>query len=313
LTSQGLRVQRDNILITSGSQQSLMLVAQLLLNPGDTVLVEKPTYAGALDLFRSLKLKIVGAPIDENGLQVEHLEKLVQQHHPKLIYTMPTFQNPTNVCLSTPRRRQLVTLAAQYNIPILEDDFVGDLRYDGYSQPTLKSLDQTGNIIYISTFSKMLMPGLRIGFLVAEGPVYEQLVHLKRINDLASSNLIQHVLATYITIGRYQTHLNRSRRAYRKRRDAMLSALARHLPTHVSFTTPLGGLFIWLQLPNEISSEALLAAAIKEGVIFAPGTSFFPNRAEGSHYLRLNFAIQTPQAIETGIQRLSQALRVNLG
>ncbi|MBX3082423.1 MAG: PLP-dependent aminotransferase family protein [Anaerolineae bacterium] len=310
LTSQGLRAHPDHLLITSGSQQSLALIAQLLLDAGDTVLVENPTYSGALALFRSLKLKLVGVPMDEEGMQVEHVERLLQQHHPKLIYTMPTFHNPTGVCLSTARRRQLLALAALYNVPIVEDDFVGDLRYEGRAQPALKALDAGGNVIYISSFSKMLMPGLRIGFLLAEGPIYERLTHVKWLHDLASSNLIQHALATYVTIGRYQMHLRRSCRLYRKRRDAMLAALERYLPSEVRFTVPQGGLFIWLRLPEGLSSEAVLAAAHKAGVTAASGTNFFLDHSAGDPYLRLSFASVTPALIETGIQRLGQALQV---
>jgi GntR family transcriptional regulator / MocR family aminotransferase len=308
LTSQGLRANPDHILITSGSQQSIALVAQLLLGPGDVVLVENPTYSGALDLFRSMKLRIVGIPMDKHGLQVEELEKLLQQHHPRLIYTMPNFHNPTGICLSTPRRRQVLALAERYNVPILEDDFVGDLRYEGRVQPALKALDPDGSVIYMSTFSKMLMPGLRIGFVLAEGPIYERLVRCKRVNDLASSNLMQHALAVYVTIGRYQTHQRRSCRVYRKRRDAMVTALARYLPQQIRFSVPQGGLFLWLRLPDGTSSEYVLAAACEEGVAFMPGTHFFLNRAQGEPYLRLSFATQTPSAIEEGIQRLSQAL-----
>jgi GntR family transcriptional regulator/MocR family aminotransferase len=188
LANQGLQVSPGNVMITSGSQQALALVAQLLLRPGDVVLVESPTHGGVLGLFRFLDLKIVGIPTDENGMQVEKLERLLQQHHPRLIYTIPNFHNPTGVCMSGQRRRQLLALADSYNIPILEDDFVGDLRYEGRGQPTLKALDASGSVIYVSTFSKMLMPGLRVGFLVAHGPIYDMLVEFKRSNDVATSS-----------------------------------------------------------------------------------------------------------------------------
>ena len=187
LASQGLQTRPENVLITAGSQQALTLVAQLLLEPGDVILVESPTYSGALNLFRALGFRIVGVPIDRQGMQVEVLEKLLQQHHPKLIYTIPTFHNPTGTSLSSVRRRQLIVLADRYNVPILEDDFVGDLRYEGRTQPALKALDPGGRVIYVSTFSKMLMPGLRVGFLVADGPVFDGLVRFKHASDLATS------------------------------------------------------------------------------------------------------------------------------
>ncbi len=309
LASQGLQTHPENILITAGSQQAIFLVAQVLLKPGDIILVEDPTYSAALDLFRALGFQIVGIPMDGQGMQVEKLEKLLQQHHPKLIYTVPNFHNPTGTCLSSARRRQLIVLADRYNVPILEDDFVGDLRYEGHSQPSLKALDPGGQVIYVSTFSKMLMPGLRVGFIVADGPVFESLLNFKRLSDLATSTLIQRALDTYVTIGRYQAYLRRSGQTFRKRRDAMLDAINRHLPPSVSFDPPKGGLFVWLKLPQNLSAEKLLPVACKEGVAFAPGNLFFTDGASGDEWLRLNFASQTEEDIEEGIKRLGGAMR----
>jgi GntR family transcriptional regulator/MocR family aminotransferase len=309
LASQGLQTSSESILITAGSQQALALASRMLLKPGDVILVESPTYGGALDLFRALGFRIASIPTDEHGLQVEKLEKLLQQHHPKLIYTIPNFQNPTGACLSSQRRRRLIALADRYNVPILEDDFVGDLRYEGRAQPALKALDPGGRVIYVSTFSKMLMPGLRVGFLVAEGPIYDSLVSYKRVDDLATSNLIQRALEAYVTVGRYQAHLRRSCRVYRKRRDAMLQAISRHLPAGAHINPPQGGLFIWLRLPDDLSSEELLPLACEKGVAFAPGGAFFPNRSAGEHTMRLNFAAYPPEVIEDGIKRLGKAIK----
>jgi GntR family transcriptional regulator/MocR family aminotransferase len=211
--------------------------------------------------------------------------------------------------VSSQRRRQLIALADRYNLPILEDDFVGDLRYEGRAQPALKALDPGGRVIYVSTFSKMLMPGLRVGFLVAEGPVYDSLASYKRVNDLATSSLIQRALEAYVTVGRYQAHLRRSCRVYRKRRDAMLQAIDRHLPTDVRVNPPQGGLLIWLPLPEDLSSEELLPLACEKGVAFAPGSTFFPDRSDGEHSMRLNFAAHPPKAIEDGIKRLGKAIK----
>lgn len=308
LASQGVQTRADNILITAGSQQALSLISQLLLKPGDIILVERPTYSGALDLFRALGFHVVGIPVDAHGMQVEALEKLLQQHHPKLIYTIPNFHNPTGTCLSGARRRQLIVLADRYNIPILEDDFVGDLRYEGRTQPALKALDPGGRVIYVSTFSKILMPGLRVGFLVAEGPVYGSLVNFKRVNDLATSALVQRALEAYVTVGRYQAHLRRSCQIFHKRRDAMISAIQRYLPAEVRFDPPQGGLFIWLQLPQHVSSEELLPLAWEEGVDFAPGTAFFPDGLDGQNWLRLNFVAQAPDQIQEGMRRLGRAM-----
>jgi GntR family transcriptional regulator/MocR family aminotransferase len=309
LAIQGFPIKPEQLLITAGSQQALALVAQLLLKPGETILVEEPTYAGALDLFRTLGLKIIGVPVDEHGMQVELLEPLLQRHHPRLIYTIPNFHNPTGTCLSSARRYHLLSLADRYNIPILEDDFVGDLRYEGRAQPALKSLDPGGRVIYISTFSKMVMPGLRVGFLAAEGPIYDRLVEFKRATDLATANLNQRALELYVTVGRYQAHLRRSCQLYRKRRDAMIAAIQRYLPARVSADIPLGGLFIWLRLPEGCDAEALLPLACAEGVAFAPGSSFFLEPGNGCRYMRLNFSVHAPDEIEEGIRRLATALR----
>ncbi len=306
LASQGIQTQAENILITSGSQQAMSLVLQLLMQPGDVVLVESPTYAVALDLFRAHGLRIVAIPVDEEGMVVDELEAVLQRYHPKLIYTIPNFHNPTGTCMNGRRRRMLVALADRYNIPILEDDFVGDLRYEGAAQPALKALDPGGRVIYISTFSKMLMPGLRVGFMIAEGPIFETLISRKHVHDLATSNLIQHALNSYVTVGRYQSHLRRSVRLYRKRRDTMVDAIRRYLPT-AEFHTPYGGLFVWLKLPD-VSAEELLKRSVKQGIAFAPGHRYYADRTTGAHYLRLNFAMLQPNEIEEGIKRLGHAV-----
>ncbi len=311
LASQGLQTNSESILITAGSQQAIFLVAQVLLKPNDIILVENPTYSVAIDLFRALGFQIIGIPMDSQGMQVEKLEKLLQQHHPKLIYTIPNFHNPTGTCLSSPRRRELILLAEKYNVPILEDDFVGDLRYEGHAQPSLKALDSNGQVIYVGTFSKMLMPGLRVGFIVADGPVYDSLLNFKRLSDLATSTLIQRALDAYVTVGRYQTYLHRSSQIFRKRRDVMVEAIKKYLPSKVSFDIPSGGLFIWLRLPEKMYADELLPLACKEGVSFVPGNFFFIDDKDGREWLRLNFASQPVEDIEEGIKRLGKAIRQN--
>lgn len=308
LASQGLQAHPDNVLITSGSQQALALVAQVTLKPGDVVLTERPTYSGALDLFRELGVQITAVPVDEDGIEIDKLERRLERMQPRLIYTMPNFQNPTGVSMSSPRRRQLLALADRYNVPVLEDDFVGDLRYEGRSQPALKALDPGGRVIYVSTFSKMLTPGIRVGFLVAEGPVYEALARSKQVNDLATSNLWQRALQEYVSVGRYQSYLRRTGRLYKQRRDAMLAAIERYLPPEVAYRVPTGGLFIWLRLPGGLSADALLPLAVAEGVTFAPGRGFYADRKGDDAAMRLNFAAQGPEAIEAGIERLGRAI-----
>ncbi len=309
LASQGIQTQPEQVLITTGSQQGLALVCHALLKPGDAILVESPTYNLGLELFRSLNLKIIGAPVDGQGMQVDVLEPLLQKYHPKLIYTIPNFQNPTGTCMSGARRRRLVELAARYNVPVLEDDYAGDLRYEGRAQPAIKALDREGDVIYAGTFSKMLMPGLRLGFLVADGPIFRRLLHGKWVTDLTTSTLIQRTLDEYVTVGRYQAHLRRSIRINRARRDAMLAAIRHHLPAGMEYAIPQGGLFVWLRLPEPLNALDLNELAFRAGVEFTPGKWFFPNPDDGERYIRLNFAVQPPEKIDEGMRRLGMVMR----
>ncbi|MDO9583303.1 MAG: PLP-dependent aminotransferase family protein [Desulfomicrobium sp.] len=308
LASQGIQTGPGNILITAGSQQALSLVAGLILPPGSSVVVERPTYAGALDVFRSRGLRIHTVGLDEDGMDMDELEEILACHKPGLIYTIPNFHNPTGTCLSGQRRRQLISLAGRFDVPVLEDDYVGDIRYEGHAQPTLKSLDPDGRVIYMSTFSKMLIPGLRVGFVVADGPVYAHLLRSKRCHDLATCNLIQRALKDYVSVGRYHAHLQRSCVLYRRRRDAMLAALERHLPPGSSWLRPKGGLFVWVNLPEGVKASDLLPRACEEGMVFAPGGNFFLDPVQGEGFMRLNFASNTEAMIEEGVRRLGKAM-----
>lgn len=307
LASQGIRARPEHILVCSGSQQALALICQVLLKPGDTVLAAQPTYNLALDLFKMLDLEVVGVPLDAEGMQVAELEGLIRQHQPRLIYTIPNFQNPTGICLSAERRRQLIDIVDRQQIPLVEDDFVGDLRFEGRSLPAVKALDPGGRVLYVGTFSKMLMPGLRMGYLVAEGPVFHRLVQMKTVTDLTSSPIMQRTLHEFVTVGRYQIHLRRSKKLYRKRRDAVLNALTEHLP-QAEVIPPQGGLFVWLKLNEGINTRELLPAARRAGVEYAPGDQFFSDPAAGARYLRLNFAVLDEDRIVEGVRRLAQAL-----
>jgi GntR family transcriptional regulator / MocR family aminotransferase len=308
LASQGIQTGPGNILITAGSQQALSLVAGLILPPGSSVVVERPTYAGALDVFRSRGLRIHTVGLDEDGMDMDELEEILVRHKPGLIYTIPNFHNPTGTCLSGQRRRQLISLAGRFDVPVLEDDYVGDIRYEGHAQPTLKSLDPDGRVIYMSTFSKMLIPGLRVGFVVADGPVYAHLLRSKRCHDLATCNLIQRALKDYVSVGRYHAHLQRSCVLYRRRRDAMLAALEQHLPPGSSWLRPKGGLFVWVNLPEGVKASDLLPRACEDGVVFAPGGNFFLDPVQGEGFMRLNFASNTEAVIEEGVRRLGNAM-----
>ncbi|GAA3397144.1 aminotransferase-like domain-containing protein [Cryptosporangium minutisporangium] len=307
LASQGIGVPPESVLITSGSQQALALVCQLLVRPGDTVLVEEPTYDLALRLLRAVSAQLVGVPVDAHGMRVDVLGELLARHRPRLLYVVPNFQNPTGVTLTGARRRVLLELARTHGVPIFEDDFAGDLRYSGRATPAIKSLDDGGHVLYAGTFSKLLMPGLRVGYLVVDGPVRRRLVEAKQVTDLGTSLLLQRALDRFVTVGRYQINLRRAGRLYRERRDALRAALAEHLPD-AGFVPPAGGLFGWIALPAGVRSDALLRAARDRGVDVAPGSRFFLRPSDGAGYVRLNFAVQTPERIDAGVVRLAAAV-----
>lgn len=310
LASQGLHVDPDDVLVTSGSQQGLALVCQAVARPGDTVLVELPTYDRALDLFASAGLRVVGVPTDDRGMVVEALEPLLRQHQPRLVYTVPNFANPTGACLSAERRRRLLTLVGEYAVALVEDDFAGDLRFEGRALPAVKALDPGGFVVYLGTFSKLLVPGLRLGYLVAEGPVRDRVEQLKRAHDLTTSPLVQHAVDRFVSVGRYQTHLRRSVRLGRQRLDALMAALATHLP-QAGTTRPDGGLFAWVRLdglPDGTTTRSLLTTALAHGVAFTPGDRFFVDPTDGARHLRLNFMVLTPAEIDEAVRRLARAL-----
>jgi GntR family transcriptional regulator/MocR family aminotransferase len=308
LVEQGIAATPDEIFIASGSQQALSLVAMALLRPGDTVVVESPTYTHAIQLFNWLDARMLGVPTDEEGMQVALLEHLLRHHRPRLIYTMPTFHNPTGTTLSGRRRRDLLALAQRHGLPIIEDDYIGGLRYDGPREPSLKALDGAGCVVHISTFSKMLMPGPRVGFVLTRGPLLERLIALKRQTDLGTSGLIQRAVELYIGEGRWRAHTRRVSRVYHRRRDAMLQAMAAHFPPEARWTVPKGGFFVWVRLPEWVSITDLYMTAIERGVAFAPGPPFFPG-APTYPAFRLSFSQATPPRIVEGIERLGCALR----
>ncbi len=308
LGEQGIAVTPDEIFVVSGSQQALSLVTMALTQPGDRVVVESPTYTNALQLFDWLQTRLLSVPVDESGMQVDLLEHLLKHHRPRLIYTIPTFHNPTGATMSGQRRRQLLALAEQYGLCLVEDDYAGGLRYDGPEEPSLRGLDHGRNVIHVSTFSKMLMPGPRIGFVLARGPLLERLVALKRQTDLGTSGLIQRALEVYIGEGRWRAHTRRVSRIYRARRDAMLLALDKYFPPEARWTPPKGGFFVWVRLPAGVSIADLYRAAVERRVAFAPGPLFFPD-SQAHPAMRLSFSQQPPERILEGIERLGEVLQ----
>jgi 2-aminoadipate transaminase len=312
----GIIATVDNVLITSGSQQALDLIAKLLINRGDRILVESPTYLGALQAFDLMGAEYVTVPIDSNGLQTNEMERALRSG-PKFMYVLPNFQNPGGVTLSRSRRDELVLLSDKYGIPIIEDDPYGQLRYEGEHIPPLVVLDRTnlqrdngyllGNVIYLSTFSKVMAPGLRLGWIVAPPDVISRLVQLKQSADLHTSTFIQMVAYEVARDGFLDEHVKLIRRIYSERRDAMLEALHNYFPPEVSWTHPKGGLFLWVTLPTGIDTMKLLDTALRQDVAFVPGDPFYPGGDTGSH-MRLNFSNAPPEQIREGIRRLSIAV-----
>jgi 2-aminoadipate transaminase len=314
----GIRVTPDNVLITTGAQQALDLMGRLLLNPGDAVLTEEPTFLGALQAFASYQAHFVTVPVDDEGLVVDHLEEALRAG-PKFLYVLPNFQNPSGVTLSLARRRRLVELASHYGAPIVEDDPYGQLRYEGSHLPPLVKIDaeyhgcahgersMRGGVLYLGSLSKTLAPGLRLGFVVAPEEVVGKLVQLKQGADLHTSTLTQMIACETARGGFLDRHVVRIRRVYRERRDAMLAALDAHMPGGVSWTRPQGGLFLWVTLPDQLDAEALLEDAVRERVAFVPGRAFYP-RGGGRNTMRLNFSYCAPPVIEEGIARLGSVV-----
>jgi 2-aminoadipate transaminase len=322
----GIKTKPDNVLITSGSQQALDLLGKLLIDTGDRVLVEAPTYLGALQAFRVFAADFVSVPIDDRGLRTELLEKPLRSD-PKFMYVLPNFQNPAGTTLSEDRRVELVSLAERYGVPIIEDDPYGELRYEGDHLTPLLALDRkslprdssytSGNVIYLSTFSKTLAPGLRLGWIVAPPEVIGKLAQLKQGADLHTSTFNQFVAYEVARHGFLEEHVEQIRKVYRERRDVMLDALQQYFPPGVTWTHPQGGLFLWVTLPAGLDIQAILKSALEQNVAFVPGDSFFADNKAGRgrsrpSHMRLNFSNAAPDQIREGIRRLSAAVKMHL-
>jgi 2-aminoadipate transaminase len=309
-----VKIEPTQIVVVAGSQQGLYLLARTLIEPGDLVAVESPTYLGAAQVFRAAGARLLPIPIDGDGMQVDLLQDLLPRRRPKLIYTLPTFQNPSGNVMAMGRRLRLLDLAARYQIPVIEDDPYGALRYDGRMLPTLAAIDRAegrGNVIYLSTVSKMLFPGFRIGWISAVKPVIEQVTLMKQLVDLDTNALAQRAVCAFFERGLLDEHLAKVNRIYPQRRDLMLDALERHAGSLVSANQPDGGIYLWCRINEGIRVRDLLPEAAREGVVFAPGESFHVDAASGRGRfdIRLNFTLPNESEIEEGIRRLSVALR----
>ncbi len=314
----GLDISEQNILITSGSQQALDLLGKIFINRGDRILVESPTYLGALQAWNAYGAEYVPVASDENGMKTEALEEALRTG-PKFIYVLPNFQNPTGVTLSLERRYQLVELADRYGVPIIEDDPYGQLRFEGEHLPAVEVIDSecrsqngyAGNVIYLSTFSKILAPGIRLAWVMAPPEVIQKLVLAKQGADLHTATFNQMVAYEVGRGGFLDKYVKVIRETYRQRRDVMLDALAEHMPEGVRWTHPQGGLFLWAEFPASINTTEMLADAIEQKVAYVPGESFFPCGG-GANTMRLNFSNATPEKINEGIARLGIVVKKHL-
>jgi len=319
----GIQTKPWNVLITSGSQQALDLVGKLFINPGDAVVVENPTYLGALQAWRVFEPRFISVPMDEDGIRVELLEEVLQHHAPKFVYLMPNFQNPTGITLSELRRQRIVELAARYGVPILEDDPYGQLRFEGEHLTPLHVLDaeraaggalisaHDTHVLYMSSLSKLVAPGLRIGWITGPDRVIASLVQMKQGTDLHTGTLAQALTHELCRGGFLDQHVRSLRTLYAERRDALLDALARYMPAGVRWTRPEGGLFVWVSLPAELDAREILKQALEQKVAFVPGASFHA-QGGGRNTMRLSFSHCTPGRIAIGIQRLAGVIEAAL-
>ena len=316
----GIQISADNVLITSGSQQALDLLGRIFINRGDRVLVESPTYLGAIQAWNAYGVKYVTIPFDENGMQTNMLESRLRTGL-KFIYVLPNFQNPTGVTLSRERRKQLVEMANAYGVPIVEDDPYGQLRYEGDHLPPVVVIDDesrakevpiySGNVIYTSTFSKILAPGLRLAWVVAPVEVIKKLVQAKQGCDLHTSTLTQYLAYQVANDTWMKSHINTIRKTYKERRDVMLKALEQYMPENVQWTHPKGGLFLWVTLPKCIDTGEIFSSAVEAKVAFVPGGPFHP-LGGGENTMRLNFSNSKPELIMEGIKRLAKVVKDNI-
>jgi 2-aminoadipate transaminase len=318
----GIRAKAENVVITNGSQQALDLIGKLLLNPGDRILVEEPTYLGALQAWNAYQAEYVSVPSDDDGLRTELLEAALRVG-PKFMYVLPNFQNPGGTTLPLARRLEVVRLSNKYGIPVVEDDPYGALRFEGEHLPPLVALDsdfQTnagsngrgymeGNVVYLGTFSKTLAPGLRLGWVVAPVEIIDQLVMAKQGTDLHTPTFNQMLAWELVRDGFMDEHVRVIRRVYRERRDVMLAALGRHFPEGCSWTHPEGGLFLWARVPEWIDTADLLKEAVQFKVAYVPGFAFYAEPGHGGNTMRLNFSNAQPAQIEEGIRRLGDLLK----
>jgi 2-aminoadipate transaminase len=315
MAAEQMEIDPDDVIVTTGGQQAIDLVCKTLIDPGDVVIAEAPTYPGAVPTFCSYEAEVVQIEMDDDGMRIDLLEETLERldregRRPKFVYTIPTFQNPAGVTMSLPRRHRLVEIACERELIVLEDNPYGMLRYEGEALPTLRSLEAPAGsgrdadfVVYTGTMSKILSPGVRVGWLVAPRPVLAKLILGKQSADLCSSSLAQHFVAAYFRAGDWRPYVDSLRDLYRRRRDVMLDALADQLPAQARWTHPQGGLFIWVTLPDYIDTTNLLARALAANVAFVPGQAAFAD-GRGANSMRLNFSSSSDEDLREGVRRI---------
>lgn len=312
MNGKGIDCKPENIFISAGSQQVLDFAGKIFLDPGDKVIVESPVYLAAVQAFRTYQAEFVAVPADNQGMDTTALEQKVAEHKPKLIYINPTFENPRGATLPADRRAKIAQIAAAYQVPVIEDDPYGELRFDGEPLPPIKSFPGGEWIIHMSSFSKIISPGLRVGWAVADADVILKLTMSKQASDVHTNSLAQCGIHRYLTTNDLDAHISRITDTYRVQRDTMLAEMAAHFPAACQWRKPEGGMFIWVTLPEGSDATALLAKAVAEKVAFVPGAPFYAGDRVDKNTLRLNFSNSSPEQIRTGIRRLGAILRQEL-
>ncbi|KID42352.1 aminotransferase-like domain-containing protein [Fructilactobacillus fructivorans] len=303
-----VEVKLDNVGIVTGSQQAIDLIARMLLNPGDVVITEDPTYLAAIDVFNSYGANIVGVSMDDDGMKTDDLEKLVKKYpEAKFIYTIPNFQNPTGRTMTEYRRKKLVKIAKDAEIPVVEDDPYGAIRYAGNYVPPLKHFDRDGGVIYLSSFSKILAPGLRMGWIVADKSFMNKFVMLKQNADLHTDNLTQYIVSQFLIDVDIKKHIKDITHVYEHRANLMVKQIDKYFPQNVNHSNPEGGMFIWVEVPGVGDTNELFKACIRNNVAFVPGSSFFAGDIKPGTF-RLNFSNMNDDQIKEGIKRMGKSI-----
>ncbi len=309
-------IKPENILVTAGSQQGLDIIAKIFLDPKDIVILELPSYIGGLQAFTAYRAKMIGVPQDDEGMKMDLLDKTLGRlakrgKKPKFIYVVPDFQNPSGVTMSLERRKRLLQLAYQYEVPVVEDSPYRDLRYKGEAVPHIYSLDKENQVMMLGTFSKLLAPGLRLAWIMAPVEWMDRMVVAKQSMDLCSPTYTQLMAAEYMKRGLLPKQIENIRKVYGRKLEVMLGALKRYMPKGVGWSRPEGGLFLWVKLPRKMSANALFPKAIENKVAYVVGSAFHCN-GKGQNTMRLNFSYSSEEQIDAGIQRLAKVIRENM-